>query len=208
MTRAPALGPRGEGWVVLQAVLLAGLGVAGLLALAEAGGLLGAAWSGPARVATSVLGLGLGLFGANQVRRGSRDLGANLTPLPYPSAEAQLVETGIYAKVRHPITVESSWRIGLALLTASPAALVLAAMLVPFFVLKSTIEERWLERRFAGYDAYRGRTRRLIAGSVELPGELAEQTVERLEERLRNVGRQDVADEILRPVSRPCPHRG
>ena len=39
----------------------------------------------------------------------------------------------------------------------------LAAIVVPFFVLKSTIEERWLERRFVGYDAYRGRTRRFIA---------------------------------------------
>jgi protein-S-isoprenylcysteine O-methyltransferase Ste14 len=164
MTRVPALGPRGEGWVVLQTVLLAGLGVAGLLGLAGAGGLLGAAWSGPARVATSALGLGLGLLGANQVRRGTRDLSANLTPLPFPSADAQLVETGIYAKVRHPIyggIVLGGF--GWALLTASPAVLALAAILVPFFWLKSSIEERWLEQRFAGYDAYRNRTRRFIA---------------------------------------------
>ena len=42
-------------------------------------------------------------------------------------------------------------------------ALVLAAILVPFFRLKSSIEERWLEQRFAGYDAYRDRTGRFIA---------------------------------------------
>ncbi len=36
--------------------------------------------------------------------------------------------------------------------------------LIPFFWLKSSIEERWLEQRFDGYDAYRGRTRRFIAG--------------------------------------------
>jgi protein-S-isoprenylcysteine O-methyltransferase Ste14 len=164
MTRVPAFGPRGEGWVVLQTVLLAVLGVAGLLGLAGTGGFLGAAWSGPARVATSALGIGLGLLGANQVRRGIRDLGVNLTPLPYPSAGAQLVETGIYAKVRHPIyggIVLGGF--GWALLTASPAALVLAAILVPFFWLKSSIEERWLEQRFAGYDAYRDRTGRFIA---------------------------------------------
>lgn len=53
---------------------------------------------------------------------------------------------------------------GWALLTASPAALAVAAALIPFFWLKSSIEERWLEQRFDGYDAYRGRTRRFIAG--------------------------------------------
>jgi protein-S-isoprenylcysteine O-methyltransferase Ste14 len=164
MTRLPDLGPRGEGWVVLQAVLLAVLGVAGLLGLAGAGDFFGPAWSGPARVATAVLGVGLALIGANQVRRGTRDLGANLTPLPHPSADAQLVETGIYAKVRHPIyggIVLGG--VGWAFLAASPAALVLAAILVPFFWLKSSVEERWLEQRFVGYDAYRGRTRRFIA---------------------------------------------
>jgi protein-S-isoprenylcysteine O-methyltransferase Ste14 len=160
----PSLGPRGEGWVALQAVLLAGLGVAGLLTLAGTGGLVGVAWFGPARVATSVFGLGLVFIGANQVRRGTRDLGANLTPLPYPSADAQLVETGIYAKVRHPIyggIILGGF--GWALLTASSAALGLAAILVPFFWLKSSVEERWLRQRFVGYDAYRGRTRRFIA---------------------------------------------
>ena len=164
MTRLPSLGPHGEGWVVLQGVLLAGLGVAGLLGFAGTGGIFGAAWFGPARVATSVLGLGLALVGANQVRRGARDLGLNLTPLPYPSADARLVETGSYAKVRHPIYGGIILGgVGWALLTATPATLVLAATLVPFFWLKSSVEERWLEQRFVGYDAYRGRTRRFIA---------------------------------------------
>ena len=164
MTRLPTLGSRGEGWVVLQGVLLAALGVAGLLGLAGTGGIFGAAWFGPARVATSALGFGLALVGANQVRLGARDLGVNLTPLPYPSADAQLVETGSYANVRHPIYGGIILGgVGWALLTASPAAIVSAAILVPFFWLKSSVEERWLEQRFVGYDAYRGRTRRFIA---------------------------------------------
>ena len=108
--------------------------------------------------------MGLALVGANQVRLGARDLGVNLTPLPYPSADAQLVETGSYANVRHPIYGGIILGgVGWALLTASPAAMVLAAILVPFFWLKSSVEERWLEQRFVGYDAYRGRTRRFIA---------------------------------------------
>ncbi len=148
MTRLPTLGSRGEGWVVLQGVLLAGLGVAGLLGLAGTGGIFEAAWSGPARVATSVLGLGLAFVGANQVRLGARDLGANLTPLPSPSADAQLVETGSYAKVRHPIYGGIILGgVGWALLTAAPAALVLGS--VPGSVLLAQVEHRGAMARAA-----------------------------------------------------------
>jgi len=48
------------------------------------------------------------------------------------------------------------------LLAASPPALAAAAVLLGFFELKSRREEAWLEHRFVGYAAYRGRTRRLI----------------------------------------------
>ena len=40
----------------------------------------------------------------------------------------------------------------------------LALVLVPFFWAKSTVEERWLATRYPGYDDYRRRTRRFIAG--------------------------------------------
>lgn len=95
--------------------------------------------------------------------KGARDLRDALTPLPYPRAEAELVETGVYALVRHPIygglaLTAGGW----GLLTASPAALVAAAILFGFLELKSRREEAWLERRFSGYAAYRARTRRLI----------------------------------------------
>ena len=47
---------------------------------------------------------------------------------------------------------------------ASPIALLLAAVLLGFFDLKSRREELWLADRYPGYAAYRGRTRRLIPG--------------------------------------------
>jgi len=154
----PTLGPRGEGWVAVQAVLL------GIAALAGLAGLSDPAWDGPLRVATTLLGLLLLAAGALQVVRGSLDLGRNLTPLPHPTAGADLVETGIYARVRHPIyggVILAT--LGWGALTAAPVAIALGAVLGPFFWLKSNVEERWLEARFAAYPDYRRRTRRFIA---------------------------------------------
>jgi len=154
MTRLPSLGPRGEGWVAVQGLLLA---------IAATAGLLGPSWSGAIRVATSVVGVILIVGGGVLAARGMRDLRDALTPLPYPRADAELVENGVYALVRHPIyggLVLAA--VGWGLLTASPAALVASVVLLGFFELKSRREEAWLERRFAGYTAYRGRTRRLI----------------------------------------------
>jgi len=153
-TRLPSLGPSGEGWVAIQMVLLAAIAAAGLL---------GPAWSSAARLATSLVGLPLIVAGMFLAVRGIRDLRDALTPLPYPRAGAELVETGVYARVRHPIyggLIVAS--VGWGALTASPVALALAAALFGFFELKSRREEIWLAERFEGYAAYRTRTRRLI----------------------------------------------
>ena len=164
MAHIPSLGPRGVGWVLLQGILLVLVGAAGLRALAGADGLLGASWSGPVRIVTSAVAVALMGAGVVQARRGMRDLGASLTPLPHPTDDAELVETGIYASVRHPIYGGLILLgVGWALLAASPLALGLALVLVPFFWLKSSVEERWLRERFPAYEDYRRRTRRFIA---------------------------------------------
>jgi protein-S-isoprenylcysteine O-methyltransferase Ste14 len=138
--------------------------IQGLLLVAIAAvGILGPAWAGGIRVATFIGGALLIAAGLVLAVRGIRDLRDALTPLPYPRADADLVETGVYARVRHPIygglvVAAAGW----GLLTASPAALAGAVLLLGFFELKSRREEAWLEDRFAGYAAYRARTRRLI----------------------------------------------
>ena len=154
MSNLPALGPRGEGWVAIQFVLLGAIGLAALA---------GPAWDGSARWVTTVAGFALAITGLAMAMLGLRDLGANLTPLPYPRDAARLVESGIYARVRHPIYGGIIiGGIGWGLATASPIALLLAGALFAFFVLKSRREEAWLTARFPNYPDYRRRTRALI----------------------------------------------
>jgi protein-S-isoprenylcysteine O-methyltransferase Ste14 len=154
MTRLPDLGRRGEGWVVMQVVLLV---------VVVGAGMLGPSWDGVARVASSLTGLALISAGGVLVVRGSIDLRGSLTPLPHPLDDASLVDTGIYARARHPIYGGIILgAIGWGLLTASVPALGLAAVTSGFFLLKSTREEAWLIERFPDYAAYRQRTRRFI----------------------------------------------
>src|SRR4029453_239411 len=95
MTRLPSLGPRGEGWVLIQGVLL--------VVVVAAGWFLAPDWSGPLRLGGTVVGVVLITGGIVLAFRGVVDLDSPLTPLPRPRDGAELVETGAYAFVRHPI---------------------------------------------------------------------------------------------------------
>lgn len=151
----PSLGPRGEGWVLIQGVLL--------VLVAAAGWSLGPDWSGPARLVGVVVGIVLIASGIVLTGRGVADLGGAMTPLPRPREDAELVETGAYALVRHPVyggLIVAAF--GWAILRASMIAVILAAVLATFFRVKSAREERWLEVRYPGYEAYRARTRRFL----------------------------------------------
>jgi protein-S-isoprenylcysteine O-methyltransferase Ste14 len=155
MTRLPSLGPRGEGWVLLQGVLL--------VAVVVAGWSLGPDWSGPLRLAGVVIGIALITGGSVLAFRGVVDLGGALTPLPRPRDGAELVETGAYAVVRHPIyggLILAAF--GWAIVQASVVTVALAVVLAAFFRVKSAREEVWLQQRFPAYAGYMARTRRLI----------------------------------------------
>lgn len=155
MNDLPSLGPRGEGWVLIQGILL--------VLVAAAGWSLGPDWSAPAQTVGVVVGIALIGSGIVLIARGVADLGGAMTPLPRPRDDAELVETGAYALVRHPVyggLILAAF--GWAIVQASIVAVILAAALATFFQLKSTREERWLEMRYPGYPAYRARTRRFI----------------------------------------------
>jgi protein-S-isoprenylcysteine O-methyltransferase Ste14 len=155
MSRLPSLGPRGEGWVVLQFALL--------FAVAWAGVEGRNAGAGSMTWLVSLAGIVLLGAGAILMLLGFRALGRNLTSVPRPRATAELVDSGIYAHVRHPIyggiiIGAVGWSMALVSLLAVPFVLALAV----FLDLKTRREERWLRERFSAYDAYAARTRRLI----------------------------------------------
>ena len=155
MTDLPSLGPRGEGWVLIQGVLL--------VLVAAAGWSLGPDWAGPVRLVGIAVGIALMASGFVLAARGVADLGGAMTPLPRPRENAELVKTGAYALVRHPVyggLILAAF--GWALLKASFVAIAFAALLAVFFALKSTREERWLEQRYPDYPGYRSQTRRFI----------------------------------------------
>ncbi|MEN9206884.1 MAG: isoprenylcysteine carboxylmethyltransferase family protein, partial [Gloeomargarita sp. GMQP_bins_14] len=92
-------------------------------------------------------------------------LGENLTPLPHPKDTGQLVTTGVYGWVRHPIY---SSVIFLALAYAcwrgSWTHFLGTAGLLLFFDRKAAQEERWLQEKFPTYQTYRQRVKKLIPG--------------------------------------------
>lgn len=145
---------RGGAWVLAQFPLT----VAALLA-ARVGPTIPGAVLGPGRW----LGLGLFLAGGLLFLAGALRLGAGLTPFPKPSAEAHLVQSGIYGLARHPIYGGGVIAIvGWALLNGGWLGLVAAAGMALFFNAKAGVEERWLIERFPEYAAYRRRVWKLI----------------------------------------------
>jgi protein-S-isoprenylcysteine O-methyltransferase Ste14 len=144
--RLPDLGPRGEGWVALQVVLLGAI---------AASGWRGPAWPRAGRALRLAVAGPAALAGATLFFAGGGKLGRQLTPFPRPVDGADLRRDGAYGVVRHPIYG------GLLLLTlawalvGSPAALPPWAATVAFFDAKRRREEAWLGEQHADYEQYR-----------------------------------------------------
>jgi protein-S-isoprenylcysteine O-methyltransferase Ste14 len=156
VTRIPDLGRRGEGWVVVQLALLVAIGLAGFAALP--GGP-----PGPERTAELGLG-GLAMAVGGLVAVASiLALGSSLSPFPRPTVANQLVETGAYRFVRHPVYAGIVLAgIGWGLLTASFQATLLSFILLLWFDLKARREETWLAARHPSYAGYLARARKFV----------------------------------------------
>lgn len=152
--RIPDLGPRGEGWVALQA---------GLFVAVIATGLAGPAWAGTARVIAALAGLALIAAGITLIVGGVVALRRQLTAFPRPLDGGRLIEDGAFGLVRHPMYGGGIlFALGWASLAASVPTLACAVLLVLFFDLKSRREEAWLGGVFQDYADYRRRTPRLV----------------------------------------------
>ncbi|NJD29842.1 MAG: isoprenylcysteine carboxylmethyltransferase family protein [Chloroflexi bacterium] len=153
----PSLGPRGEGWVILQFACL-GLVVAAVNTAppAPGGALLDAARvAGSALVALGAFGFGWGVVQLARARA--------LTALPHPVAGASLVREGPYRFARHPIyggLIVGS--LGLALLNPWLGSVAAVGLLAVVLDLKRRREEAWLVERYPAYEAYGRQTKALV----------------------------------------------
>jgi protein-S-isoprenylcysteine O-methyltransferase Ste14 len=154
--RLPALGRRGEGWLVGQVLLIAAVLLSALA---------GRGWARGYAVGAYAAGGMLLLLGLLLLAAAGLELGSSLTPLPAPRADRTLTltTTGLYGLARHPmygggILIALGWTI----IFASVIGLALTVALTLFLDLKARREELWLTDRFAGYGAYRQRTRRKL----------------------------------------------
>ncbi|MEA5478259.1 isoprenylcysteine carboxylmethyltransferase family protein [Pseudanabaena galeata UHCC 0370] len=151
-------GEKGEYWVFAQVILFVGfmlLPVYPAIALDN----LSPIWKYADWGITGIFGLVALLL----LLSGSIKLGTNLTPLPHPKDDGELVTGGVYALVRHPIysgviflaIAYSCWEISLSHAIG-------AIVLLLFFDIKARKEESWLSSKFADYDQYRSQVKKLI----------------------------------------------
>ncbi len=150
-------GTHGEWYVVAQAVL-------GVLVIFGPRTCTGwTAWVHPYTQISSIAGGILCLVGGLLFVAGIRELGSNLTAVPFPKAQATLVESGPYRFVRHPMYSGAAIAaLGWALLVQGWLTIGYAIILFLFFDVKSRREEQWLKEKFSGYETYRSRVRKLI----------------------------------------------
>lgn len=122
-----------------------------------------AAWGHTYALIGSLAGSALIFTGGILAAAGFFSLGKNLTVLPRPKDNANLVETGAYRLVRHPIYSGLFFAfLGWGLHVHGWLTIGYALLLFICLDIKARREERWLTEKFQGYDAYRRRVRRLI----------------------------------------------
>jgi protein-S-isoprenylcysteine O-methyltransferase Ste14 len=146
------MGHRGEWWVIIQATLLT------LFVIVPT---IGPAWPKPD--AFRFVGWVFVAIGIVLLTWSALNLGHSFTPFPRPVPQGQLVTTGAYRFVRHPIYFAVFIGcLGLALASTSPLRLALTLVLLVFFDLKARREEVWLQEQYPEYATYRKRVKKFI----------------------------------------------
>jgi protein-S-isoprenylcysteine O-methyltransferase Ste14 len=157
MSLVPSLGPRGEGWLALQVVMLLLVAAGGVMAPGTAGLPSSSSGTGVGLVLL-IVGGSIALVGV-----GSLQTGRSVSALPHPRREMSLITTGAYSYIRHPIyTGLILSALGWAVLQDSGPALVATLGLALVLDLKRRREEAWLDERFGEYATYRERTKAFI----------------------------------------------
>ncbi|MCC6369970.1 MAG: isoprenylcysteine carboxylmethyltransferase family protein [Bacteroidia bacterium] len=90
-------------------------------------------------------------------------LNKNLTPFPTPKESGELINTGLYKFVRHPIYSGIFLAtIGIAFYTGSYWQLTISFILLILFYFKSNYEESLLIQKYSNYKEYMKNTRKFF----------------------------------------------
>ncbi len=142
----------GRGWVIAQLVLFALLFASPLIAPGV-----------PPTLLAVPLGLLIGAVGLIIAFLGIAQLGSSLSIFPRPVPNGQLVQTGVFGIVRHPIYTGVIFAaLGWSIVMWSWLALLLTVVLGVFFDRKSAFEETMLSSQYREYAAYKTRVKKLI----------------------------------------------
>lgn len=150
-------GTRGEWWVVAQFILVPAALVLAYVVRMDT------VLSPLILIVTRVLAGAAFIIAAVLLVGGILHLGRNLTPVPHPIDDGNLIQHGVYALVRHPIYAgvvsgSAAWMV----LFFSIWSVLLAIAIFIFFDMKSRQEERWLVRKYPDYAMYQAQVRKLI----------------------------------------------
>ena len=149
---------RGEYWVLVQGLLIIGFV---LLPVYRPVGF--SIQSTPLLYLCWGFAGGIALFSSILIIKGLLDLGRNLTPLPYPKDDGQLIQSGVYSMVRHPLysgLVLAA--LGWSIFQFSLSHLVATAILFAFFNAKASQEEVWLTEKYSDYSQYQQKVKKLL----------------------------------------------
>lgn len=90
-------------------------------------------------------------------------LGSNLTPFVRPKERGQLVVSGIYSIVRHPMYLGGillTW--GWSIYWNSWLAMIFSFILIFILDRKASEEEKWLTKKYPEYLSYKARVKKII----------------------------------------------
>ena len=103
----------------------------------------------------NIVGLAISILGLIIIIKAFLDLGKNLTPLPYPLKESNLIKNNSYQHVRHPmykgLLIVS---LGICILSLSLIHLFLLISLAYILKIKALEEEKMLKIKFPEYKKY------------------------------------------------------
>lgn len=105
------------------------------------------------------IGLGLVLIGVTLILIAMLQLNRHLSPFPSPKGNSQLIQTGIFQWIRHPIytgIVLAAW--GWGWYTDHGLRIGIGFLLLLLFYVKARYEEELLARQFDAYEGYKQRT--------------------------------------------------